>query len=176
MTQQARTEIGLSFVVKWIIAVAIGNILMLLVTYGVMYVLGQTEGIWSSPILRLIVITGLGALAGALFGGAEAYPLVRYIAHPDHWIVATAAGMAIGLLGNLVITDKFISDLMLGATVGVFQWLVLRNEVSQAGWWIPAHIIAVQLKVGTILLGVLLLILFRRTLPAVNAESTAMPS
>lgn len=170
---QARSEMGLGFVVKWVIAVAVGNILMLLVTYGVMFVLGQTEGIWGSPILRLIVITGLGALAGALFGSAEAYPLVRYIAHPDHWIVATAAGMAIGLLGNLIIADKFVSDLMLGATVGVFQWLVLRNEVSQAGWWIPAHIIAMQLKAGTILLGVLLLIVFRRTSTTVNAESPA---
>ncbi len=170
---QARSEMGLGFVVKWVIAVAIGNVLMLLVTYGVMFVLGQTEGIWGSPILRLIVITGLGALAGALFGSAEAYPLVRYISHPGHWIVATAAGMAIGILGNLVIADTFISDLILGATVGVFQWLVLRNEVSQAGWWIPAHIIAVQLKVGTDLLGVVLLILFRRTSTAVNAESPA---
>lgn len=171
---QPRTEISLGFVVKWVIAVAIGNVLMLLVTYGVTFVLGQAEGVWDSLILRLVVITGLGALAGALFGSAEAYPLVPYISHPDHWIVATAAGMAIGILGSLVITDKFISDLVLGATVGVFQWLVLRNEVSQAGWWIPAHIIAVQLKVGTILLGVVLLILFRRTPTAVNADSPAI--
>ncbi len=169
-----RPEIGSGFVVKWIVAAAVGNILTILILSAVVSLLNQTNAVWAaSTVSRFITVAALGALAGALLGSAEAYPLVKYISHPPHWILASAAGMAIGFLGMLLVTDRFILNVIFGAAIGVLQWRVLRIEVAQAGWWIPAQIVAWQVTGGIIFLGVVLLLLFRKTPAVVNSETTS---
>jgi hypothetical protein len=66
---------------------------------------------------------------------------------------------------------------LLGAILGVAQWLILRNELEFAGWWIPISIIAwttgLTLMPGLLtsgalpgaLTGLTLVILFRYSLP-----------
>lgn len=163
---QARSDIGLGFVVKWLVAVAVGNILMTLILSGIISVLAQVDTNGVSPIiLRFVIIVGLSAIAGGVLGSAEAYPLVRYVSqpHPAHWILATSAGLVVGMLGTWLMPNRVLDNLVLGAAVGVFQWLVLRREVLSAGWWVPANLIAFQMAGGPVILGLVLLFLFRKT-------------
>lgn len=175
--RQLHPEIGWGFVIKWIAAAAVGNVLMYFFLAVILRLIDQTDAVWlASPLLRLLVIVAIGAFAGAILGSAEAWPLVKYISHPPHWILATALGVAIGFGVKYLIPDSFLGDLTIGVAMGMCQWLVLRREVSEAGWWIPANMIAWPLKGSTIVLGVALWLLFRRTQATVSAESTTVPS
>jgi len=82
------------------------------------------------------------------------------------WTVGAAVGMYLGdtasqALVNDVVGDTEGNDLAgqatwfgvafgatIGTAVGLMQWLVLRRQVSWAGWWILANIIAWSLALG----------------------------
>ena len=67
------------------------------------------------------------------------------------WVLASTVG---GIVGNSIATRSANSWTMAGALVGagtgIMQWLILRRQISQAGWWIPATTIgqAVGLAIG----------------------------
>ena len=74
-----------------------------------------------------------GAIAGAIFGAAEWFALRQWV--PWHWIVASSAGMALGLMAGAVLVDYGIDrgDIVLmgavtGVGVGVAQALVLARQ------------------------------------------------
>lgn len=46
------------------------------------------------------------------------------------WILVSALGWGFGLALGM--------DLLIGAVVGLLQWLVLRSLIQGDGWWIPA--------------------------------------
>ncbi len=50
------------------------------------------------------------------------------------WILATTLGWLVGWV--------VLGEVGIGAAIGVAQWLVLRREVSNAGWWILASTVA----------------------------------
>ncbi|HEY61314.1 MAG TPA: hypothetical protein G4N95_01550 [Anaerolineae bacterium] len=55
------------------------------------------------------------------------------------WIIMTAIGWGFGSLIILLVLPPHISvvpNIMLGLSIGFFQWLVLRKQVYQAWWWI----------------------------------------
>lgn len=82
-----------------------------------------------------------GVIAGAIIGVAEWFALRQWI--PWLWIVATSAGMAVGLALGAALVDYGIGrgDLALmgavtGVGVGVLQALVLaRQGISGSLWW-----------------------------------------
>jgi hypothetical protein len=86
-----------------------------------------------------------GAIAGAIFGAAEWLVLRHWISRL--WIVASSAGMALGLTAGAVLVDYGIDrgDVVLlgaltGLGVGVAQALVLaRQRVAGALWWALAN-------------------------------------
>jgi hypothetical protein len=66
------------------------------------------------------------------------------------WLFATIAGWLLGVLlivlpGWLNWTDgPFSLDLtfiLIGLGIGLAQWLLLRQRLSQAGWWIGANVV-----------------------------------
>jgi hypothetical protein len=50
------------------------------------------------------------------------------------WILATTLGWLVGLF--------LLGEVGIGASIGVAQWLVLRREVTNAGWWILVSAVA----------------------------------
>ena len=51
----------------------------------------------------------------------------------------SAAGLAVGrALDQIDTIAWFVGIGAIGASVGMMQWLVLRRQVSQSGWWILA--------------------------------------
>lgn len=74
------------------------------------------------------------------------------------WALATTAGIIVGAPVAAAIgqanwamaiqpSRRFmvwvLEGAMLGAGVGIMQWLVLRQRISKAGWWILASIVSI---------------------------------
>jgi serine/threonine-protein kinase len=100
-----------------------------------------------------------GAIGGAVIGFAQWLVLRQQIDNAGWWILATLAGRAIGwaadwvtfsvvlrtitIMGvaerntSIILADT-ASTIVSGALIGVAQWLVLRQQVHRAGWWVPA--------------------------------------
>jgi hypothetical protein len=66
-------------------------------------------------------------------------------------VVAWGAGMGIGTLAGdqleaLASGSPVVVAMVIGGAAGTmlsaFQWLVLRRELPNAGWWVPTHALA----------------------------------
>jgi hypothetical protein len=73
------------------------------------------------------------------------------------WVLASAFGTAAGFAISVNLLSILSSDIssalnevlifgLILAAMGTLQWLVLRSQISQAGWWIVASIVS-----GTVL-------------------------
>jgi hypothetical protein len=55
------------------------------------------------------------------------------------WVLASTVG---GIVGNSVATSSArnwaAAGALMGAGMGIAQWLILRRRIPQAAWWIPA--------------------------------------
>jgi hypothetical protein len=86
-----------------------------------------------------------GLIVGVIIGAAEWFALRQRVSWP--WIVATTAGMAVGLVAGAALVDYGIDrgDLAImgavtGLGVGVLQALVLaRHRIPGALWWAVAN-------------------------------------
>jgi hypothetical protein len=63
------------------------------------------------------------------------------------WVLLSGIGVALGLGGGFAagfaiggaisaIASQSVFGAVVGASVGTMQWLVLRRQVSRAGWWV----------------------------------------
>ena len=82
------------------------------------------------------------------------------------WVLASIVGFCMGslivmsvsyaLLAGMGITDEFgvahilMFGTMLGTTSGFLQWVVLREKVAQAGWWVLASAMGSAIAGGTL--------------------------
>ena len=92
-----------------------------------------------------------GALYGVGTGILQWLVLRRWISRAGWWVLATTLGGAVGLTATMVLVDQGIiicmciplvdGGLVEGAIIGILQWLVLRGQVSQSGWWLLASIV-----------------------------------
>jgi len=86
-----------------------------------------------------------GLIGGAIIGAAEWFTLRHWVSWP--WILATIAGMSVGLTAGAALVDYGIArgDLALmgavtGVGVGVLQALVLaRHRIPGGFWWAVAN-------------------------------------
>ena len=103
-----------------------------------------TEDYLSSYILLFV----LGLLAGFL----QYLLLRRYLPRMGWWIVATTLGLLLGLVGGGLLFHTLYSILdslwfgilntvLIGGSMGLVQWLVLRQRVHHAAWWILANVL-----------------------------------
>lgn len=149
-----RAQPGWRFWLIWMGASTAGVIvyaLIIPVLFGVINALApmqQLENI--TPEQRwvgvAIALLGYGAL-GAAIGLAQWLVLRRYLRGTGWWVLATLLGYALPFIlirsmppseqPWLAGTSMF---LMLGTTLGILQWLVLRGRVRHAGWWIAISI------------------------------------
>lgn len=86
-------------------------------------------------------------LAGLGTGILQAVLLQRYLSSVTGWIAATVGGWLLGAVltqipGWLHWTNALLTVdaalLVMGGSIGVGQWLVLRRWAPHAGWWIAA--------------------------------------
>ncbi len=100
--------------------------------------LGWVLGRFLLPNLALVT-TGLA------IGILQWYTIRQRFKAAWRWIVASTLGWALGaaLILFLVPAEAaFLAGVVTGLTLGTAQWLLLRREVSWAGWWIPINIVA----------------------------------
>jgi hypothetical protein len=90
-------------------------------------------------------------VVGLLTGLLQCWLLRRYLPRMGWWVFATAAGWLLGILlilipGWLHWTDTFLNNLdmiflVMGMSIGMAQWLLLRRRLARAGWWIAANVV-----------------------------------
>ena len=99
----------------------------------------------AGPVNQLWRATLAGAVSGAVIGAAQ-WLALRRIGVDARWIVATAAGLAVGLgLGFAIfkygdtVGDLAIIGAVSGLGIGIAQWWLLRGVVGDLAWlWVPA--------------------------------------
>ena len=61
------------------------------------------------------------------------------------WVAATVVGWAVGFTAcealKSIVSTLFVDGIVIGTSIGLAQWLVLRRRLSPIGWWVPLSII-----------------------------------
>jgi hypothetical protein len=89
---------------------------------------------------------------GLLSGFLQYLLLRRYLPRMGWWIAATMSGLLLGLVGNHLLFQPLYSILdsmwfgilmtvLVGGSMGLVQWVVLRQRVHHAAWWILANVL-----------------------------------
>lgn len=107
---------------------------------------GLLAELMTGPVDAPLAALAGGALTGVTLGSAQAWALRRDGIRPVPWIVATGAGLAVGLgIGAAVVdygtsaADLAVQGAVCGAFVGAAQAPVLRTRVGgRALLWPPA--------------------------------------
>jgi hypothetical protein len=140
-----RSQVGWGFWLQWVLASTVGLLLGFIVGFPLSFLamdilgerLGQSFG---------------GIVFGIGVGGLQWLVLRRRISRAGWWVLASAAGgygivqaMFLGAFEGYVGSLSFGALLSItgvvalgGAVTGTLQWLVLRGQVSRAGWWVLA--------------------------------------
>ena len=108
--------------------------------------LGGRLGRVLSPTEDLIVVGCVALSLSLVLAGLLQWLTLRpMIAASGWWLPASILGVAFfGVLvygmGRLNRDVGWVLGVIVGwALLGVLQWLVLRNQVPGAGWWVAAH-------------------------------------
>lgn len=87
------------------------------------------------------------------------------------WIISTIVGWVCGsiLIITLIPSDfELVAGIVIGLTLGISQWLLLKQEVYFAAWWIVMNIVAwttgMALLPGILLTGVIVGLITATTL------------
>jgi hypothetical protein len=96
-------------------------------------------------------IFALAGVMGLILGAAQWLVLRSHFTAAWWWILATVLGWTAGFplgaelasrLGLVGFLFGMLVGLTTGAALGLLQWLVLRQHVTRAFWWIPTSIFA----------------------------------
>jgi hypothetical protein len=134
---------------------AIGITLLMVTLVGDMIQVGGREHITEDYLGTYILLPVIGLVMGVM----QYFLLRRYLPQMGWWIAATVAGwlllfVLVPLLIALLRGDNSVGSLMLGllligVTIALPQWWMLRQRVVHAFWWII--LIAVSLAAGGLL-------------------------
>ena len=89
-------------------------------------------------------------IVGLLIGLLQYGLLRRYLHHMGWWVLATMGGWLLGVFLILIpgwlhwTNSTFNLDLafiVMGVSIGVGQWLLLRRRFLHASWWIGANLV-----------------------------------
>lgn len=149
-----RASVGWSVWLQWLIAttvgMAVGGFLALGVVWSIFDAVGSTLG---EPAGFIAFGAVFGTAIGVGLGTAQSIILRSRIAGSGVWApVSFVAGLVGGALSGLLTSmvgwsaGLAVFGALLGISIGIAQWLVLRRSVPNAGWWAPAT------TVGSILL------------------------
>jgi hypothetical protein len=117
-----------------------------------------SAGLGQSASMVLLVLAGVGE--GSVLGWAQSRMLRRELPalRTGDWVRATAAGAgvawSIGMLPStfsqqffqlwppMLVAVGILAGVLLLATIGVAQWLVLRRHIARSGSWVLANALA----------------------------------
>jgi hypothetical protein len=95
------------------------------------------------PITTTVQAGLAGTITGAILGGVQWLVLRTAIPLPMWWVVATSAGMALGLALSVAFFGSETSGAELlwraaitGLSIGIAQWIVLRQVLPHSALWI----------------------------------------
>ncbi len=89
-------------------------------------------------------------IAGLLTGLLQYGLLRRYLARMSWWVAMTLGGWLVGVFLDLLpgwlgwtspLFTAGLAMIVLGLSIGVGQWLLLRRRFPRAGWWIGANVV-----------------------------------
>ena len=91
---------------------------------------------------------GDGLIIGASIGIAQGLVLRRRMAPMGWWVLVSVLGFGVGKFlgeaaaqGMPAVVGSALTGAIIGASVGVAQWLVLRGKVTGVGWWVAANVV-----------------------------------
>jgi hypothetical protein len=136
---------GWGLFVRWIFASTVGLIVGLAVYVPILVGFGSELSFAVQSLISAIA----GAIFGASLGIAQGIVLRRRPFQPGRWVLVSIVGGSVGgavalsmgeAVGDassfeLAVTVGFT---VIGAFVGIAQWIVLRRQLPRAGWWILA--------------------------------------
>jgi hypothetical protein len=137
---------GWTFWLGWMLASIGGAIVFLIVVFPLNLLFMQIvpEPNTADSLALSVVFTAISSgVMGALFGLAQWLVLRRVLPAMERWVLATPIGY--GLVFGAIPIIRFdaipqlggaMIFLMFGIVLGILQWLVLRERVYRAGWWI----------------------------------------
>ncbi len=151
---------------RWVLANMAGEV----VGFGLAAGLGMLSASWlerlagpTQVMVAIATVVAVGTVEGAAVGLAQWLALRRSVPTISRraWLTATVAGAivawAVGMAVGTSVGDSAgmvepsgAVMLLIGAGIGVAagvvlsvpQWLVLRQALAHAGWWVPAHAVA----------------------------------
>ena len=160
-----------SLYLGWVVVTAsglpIGFIVSFVITFLIVRVIGNTIqiGDHTAPTEDVIMGYYLVPILGLSIGGLQWLVLRRYLPRMGWWILVTCLGMLLAHeisdpLRSLVTSldfeidsdywDFILTMILIGGSIGLLQWFVLRKHVSRASWWIPANVIGWALSFGSV--------------------------
>ena len=111
-------------------------------TFWFYWIMATTIG-WVIGNLFLSVIPVI--ISGAAISVLQGVVLFNRIPKAWRWAVISSIGWIAGYILFLVFfrdAMSFLAGPIIGGTVGIAQWLLLRREFDWAGWWIIICVLA----------------------------------
>lgn len=97
-------------------------------------------------LLGSLLFSGIPiVIAGVAVAAFQWAVLYKRIHKAWRWAIFSSLGWIVGYILFVVFFPAdmgFLAGPMLGGSVGIVQWLLLRKEVDWAGWWIIISILA----------------------------------
>ena len=84
-------------------------------------------------------------LSGVAVAGLQSVVLYKRIDKAWRWGILSSLGWIVGSIFYLVFfraDGGLLLGPVLGGTLGIVQWLLLKQEVDWAGWWIVINVLA----------------------------------
>ena len=183
-----RTHIGWRFWQQWVLAntcgAAVGGLAGLKVIIAICQLLAGWRACTAGWTAGLVV-------CWAVVAAMQGLVLRRHISLAGRWVLASTLGWTMVWVAGLAVTlavgeHKFwmmwgpllnpVVAAAHGAVGGAMQWLVLRRQISRAGWWVLASTVGwlVPLVVGGAVGGALGLENWPMLFPALAVLSAAI--
>lgn len=139
----------------WVVASGLGLFIGFIIYFAL--VVGVSEDM--NIFVRIIIAAVAGAFFGTSIGFGQRFVLQRYDEGLQNWLRFSIWGAIPGGILALLF-GEFTSNVssfnaavvasgaVLGASIGIGQWLVLRQHFSRSGWWIPTCCAGVTIGTG----------------------------
>ena len=161
-----RSQVGWGFWLQWLLASTVGYFVGWLM--GFVLTVGWVETI--SGVSRLYQYFMLGAALGFGVSLMQWLVLRRRVSKAGWWVLASTASFAVvggggygaasvvfgfsegmeGFLSSADLLGWTVIVALGGAVTGTLQWLILRGQVSRAGWWVLASTVGWGLSMAVV--------------------------